>query len=99
LVATAVPLFNTCIAGAGAAVPVILTLTTNEGVVGSFVEIVIVPVFVPSDAGVPVTVNVAVAPATTGLAGESVPATNPAEPVTDVTFNAALPVFLIENEV
>jgi hypothetical protein len=76
-------------------VPVTVTLITNEGVVGSFVAIVIVPVFVPVTAGVPVTVNVADAPATIGLAGVSVPAENPVEPVIEETVNAAVPVFLI----
>jgi len=92
-------LFNTCKAGTGAAVPVTLTFSLNEGVVGSFVVIVIVPEFVPSEAGVPVTVNVALAPATTEVGVVIAVTTNPVEPVTEVTVNADVPAFLIENEV
>jgi len=94
LVVIAVVPFNTWIEGT---VPVTLTFTTNEGVAGSFVAMVIVPVFVPVTAGVPVTVNVAVAPAAIGLAGVSVPTANPVEPVTDVTVSGAFPVFLTVN--
>lgn len=88
--------FNTCKAGA---VPVTLTLSTNEGVVGSFVTIVMVPVLVPVMAGVPVTVNVAVTPAATEPGVVIALTTNPVEPVTDVSVKVAVPVFLIENDV
>jgi hypothetical protein len=98
-VVTAVVPFNTCNAGAGAAVPVTLTFSLNEGVTGSFVTIVIVPVLAPSVAGVPVTVNVVVALAATEPGVVIALTTNPVEPVTEVTDNAAVPVFLIENEV
>ena len=98
-VVTAVVPFNTCNAGTGAAVPVTDTFNLNEGVVGSFVTIVIVPVLVPRAAGVPVTVNVTEVPAATEPGVVIALTTNPAEPVTDVTDKAAVPVFLIENEV
>ena len=98
-VVTAVVPFNTCNDGVGAAVPVTLTLITNEGVVGSFVTIVIVPVLAPRAAGVPVTVNVVVAPAATEPGVVIALTTNPVEPVTEVTDKAAVPVFLIENDV
>jgi len=87
------------IPGAGAAVPVTLTLITNEGVVGSFVAIVIVPEFVPVTAGVPVTVNVAVDPEAIDPSDTIELTANPVEPLTDVNVNAAVPVFLMENEV
>lgn len=101
LFATAAPPFNTCNAGAGAAVPVTVTFTTNEGVFGSLVAIVIVPVFTPIAAGVPVTVNVAVpfAAIVAGTAGEIEEIAKPAEPVIEVNVNTAVPPFLIENEV
>jgi len=97
LVATAVVPFSTCRAGTGVAVPVTLTFSLNEGVVGSFVTIVIVPEFAPTVAGVPVIVNVAEAPAAIGLAGVTVPTANPVAPVTEVTVNEAVPVFLSVN--
>ena len=99
MVVTVFPLFSTCNAGTGAAVPVTLTFNLNEGLVGSFVTIVIVPVFVPNEAGVPVTVNVVVAPAATEPGVVMALTANPVEPVTDVTVKAAVPAFLIENEV
>jgi len=102
LFATIEVLFNTCKAGTGAVVPVTDTFNTNEGVVGSFVTIVIVAVFVPAAAGVAVTVNVALAPTAieVGAAGVTADTTNAAEElVIDVNVSAAAPLFLIENEV
>lgn len=98
LFATIAALFNTCNAGT---VPVTEIFTTNEGVVGSLVTIVIVPAFTPATAGVPVTVKVAVAfiASDVGVAGVTAVIANPAEPVIEVKSNAAVPTFLIENDV
>ena len=101
LVARIVVLSSTCNAGTGAAVPVTTTFILNDEVVGSFVTIVIVPVFAPIAAGVPVTVNVAVPPAAivAGAAGVIAVTAKPVEPVMDVNDNGPVPVFLIENDV
>jgi len=90
------------VGGIGAEVPVAETFNVNVGVVGSFVTIVIAAVLVPTVVGVAVTVNVAVEPAAidVGVAGVTADTTNAAEElVIDVNVRAALPLFLIENDV
>lgn len=56
---------------------------------------VIVPLFAPTTDGVPVIVNVAEAPAATGLAGLNALTAKPEAPVIEVTFNGAFPEFVM----
>ena len=55
------------------------------------------PRFTPGNAGVPITVNVAIAPVRMSPIGVKGVIVNPVEGVTEVIFNGAIPEFLIVN--
>lgn len=96
--------FNTCNSDVAAGLPVAVTFNINEPVVGSSVEMVIVPkLFVPTADGVAVTVNVALPPAaiTAGIVGrlDSINTVAPEVTANEVRLRSAVPVLLIVNVV
>ncbi len=98
-VPTSVVLLYTCNCGAAAGVPVAVTFSLNDVVVGSSVKIVIIPVLlVPTTVGVAVTVNVALAPTATVAGTVETSNTNTVEPdVIELTLRTAVPLFVMVN--